>query len=789
MKKLFTLLFLTMSISIAAVASGYSTLWHSVDADHVPSKGRPRIHTTHMLVYAMNTKALLEQMRDLSFDPLNGTVLELPLPDGSFRDFHVWQSSMMEQPLAEHFPNIKTYTAYAIGNQTITAKIDFTEYGFSAMIYDGDNTSFIDPYSNENDDIYMVTYKNDQFRNANERMRCDVVTDNKNPINGDLHLGESTLPKNEAFHNTNDNGNPIGAKVQYGHNLHRYRLAISADHFYCQAATGTTSANPPTMAQCMSKIVTSINRVNGVYERDFSGMMIIVAKDTAIVWPAATGNTSGADPYTAAIDANSGQCLTTNQTQCDSKIGTANYDYGHIFTTGGGGLSGLGIVCSGNQKAQTVTGSPTPTGDGFDIDYVAHEMGHAWGCNHAFNDGTNGSCGGGNRNAGTAYEPASGTSIMNYAGICSPDDMQQHSDAYFHAISLKEENAYIELGAGHSCANDSNLNHLYATLPAFAATYAIPDSTPFELISPAITDSSADTANRFCWDQYDLGAAFSFNTGIPTVGPCFRSFNPSLSRTRVFPTMSNVLVGTVSYFGERLANTARTQHFCLTTRSFFHGYGTVLTPTDQITLNIQATGRFKVTSPAAGANWNGGTSQTVTWDVVNTTAAPISCDSVDIYISNSVANVLNDVWAYYIGKFPNTGTATFTSPNPAATLTQARVKVKGHNNVFFNVNAGYFTLTYNSGSAVTPNSVSNTVNTIGEVKVYPVPTNDVLHISTLNNNALSVSAVNTVGQLIWNGEMTHQLDIPVSSWAKGIYYIQILDKSSGDRVIRSVVVE
>lgn len=759
MKKTTVYLLLLWACSISLTAKAYNSIWTELDPYHVPSKGEQLVHPVNYKVYSLDNDFMKDFLFGLSDNIKQAGAIELPAPDGKYHEFAVWQYHMMEPGLERRHPDIRTFTAYAVDDPKVMAKIDYSLTGFHAMIYNGRNTYFIDPYSKLNDGNYICYYKRDHFVPLGQGMKCEFKDDDEE-LNGDalLRINNDGLP-NLQYRTTN------------GYVLRNYRLALACTGEYAVAVAGAN----PTAAAVLPHMVTSINRVNGVYETELSIILTLIANEDTLIF--LNGNT---DPYT---NNNGGTMLNQNQTTCSNRIGSANYDMGHVFSTGGGGIANLGCVCKNSSKAKGVTGSPNPIGDGFDIDYVAHEMGHQFGANHTFNNDINGSCNG-NANQGTAYEPSSGTTIMAYAGICPPDDIQQHSDAYFHAASLKEISSYIiSTPTIDNCPVKTNTNNKPVGIANFTASYTIPYKTPFELTAPIAVDSVADTLTTYCWEQWDLGDyGLSFaNTHL--AGPIFRSFSPDTNRTRIFPTISKVLAGILSYTGEKVPDTARSLTFINTIRAIYQGTGAVLIPDDNILLDAVSTGAannyqgFKVTSPSTAVTWQGLSLQNITWNVVGTDAAPVSCDSVDVYLSVDGGYT----WPYSLGRFVNNGSAAVTLPNPASTVTTSRIKVKGAGNVFFNVNGVNFTIAH--ATSVQQLALND------DIKVYPVPAGDQVHISTLVPHTFGLNISNTLGQQVWIGEMNDHTDIRVASWAKGVYYIRFTDKANGQQLTKQIIVK
>lgn len=627
-------------------------MWQDVDEATMRPAGErvivPSVYRTVSLDWAM-LNSLLADAPDGSTEVNAGVILSLPLPDGEYGRFQITRASVMHPDLAAKFPEIQTFAGVGIDDPTATVRLDTTPKGFHAMILSQNGRVFIDPYSNEGIDLYQSYFASDFVPNLPADFEPDVVIESAD-----------SAAKPEA----------ITGGISSGGQLRTYRLAMAATGEYTQFHGGTVPL-------AMAEITTAVNRVAGIYEREVAVTFELIANNDLIIY------TDGAtDPYSN----NDGfTMLGQNQTNLNSVIGSANYDVGHVFSTGGGGIAGLGVVC-GSSKAQGVTGLGSPVGDPFYVDYVAHEMGHQFAGNHTFN-GNAGSCGGGNRNGSTAYEPGSGSTIMAYAGICSPQNLQSNSDDYFHGISFDEIVSFTTVGGGNSCASISSTGNTPPTVNA-GSSYSIPLNTPFTLTGSA-TDPDGSASLTYSWEEFDLGAAGDPNSPSGNA-PIFRTFQPTTSPSRTFPQISDIVNNTQT-IGELLPSYARTMNFRLTARDNQLPAGGVANDSMTVTA-VSGTGPFLVTAPNTAVTWTGFATETVTWNVANSDQAPISCANVEIALSSDGGLTYPTV---LLASTANDGSADITVPNISSST--ARVRVACVNNIFFDISNANFNIQLGAG--------------------------------------------------------------------------------------------
>lgn len=627
-----------MAISIIPVVT-HAAIWQDLNEPEQAAKGlsasAPVYYRALKADAALLTQALaLAPLEDTSSD---GATLELPMPDGSMQQFEVVNSPMLSPELAQDYPEIETYAVRGIDNPAITGRLDMTAVGFHAMLSTPAGTVFIDPDDNAN---YRSFYKKD-FIAETEAATADRV----------CHLtheeGEVEGISAASFN--------YAARIVTSASRRIYRLAVTTTSGYSQVFN-----NSPSLI--FSNVVTAVNRVNQVYARDLGVLLQLNAVLANI----------NATPFEGLTIS---EALAKNQALLDASIGVDAYDLGHVFGVSGGGLAQLGAACTA-LKAHGFSGYPTPNNDVFYIDLLAHELGHQLNASHTFNGSTR-SCAGVNRAAASAVEPGSGSTIMAYAGICGAENLQDNSDAVFHATSIDQINNFVFSGAGSSCGSLASIFNGMPDVDA-GATVIIPQGTPFVLTIDELTDPYGDTLS-YQWDQMDTnGTATDAATFGQDLGdnPLFRSFVPKNTPTRYFPRLSTLLSG-VSDPAETLPTTDRSLNFRLTVRDGNSGVAD-----DDRVVNVNSgLGPFAITDVTqVGSNLN------IQWNPADTGAI---CSQLDVSLLSFSSDGQTycdsqDNPALDLGAIPNLASGTTQVPLPAdLSVTRARLMLSCSTNIFF----------------------------------------------------------------------------------------------------------
>lgn len=570
-----------------------------------------------------------------------GHVVYLPNYDGKVIAFTLKETPVFHPDLTKKYPGIRSFSGISLdGNHSV--KLSSSQKGLQSMIVNlkDRKTSFMEPLANRAGG-YVVYEKGsstnkDGFICDTEKLQQSVSRTIAPLVNDQL--------------------------------LRRFRIAVSTTGEYTDFHDGT-------VAGALAAINATLTRINGIFETDLGVTLELIANNDLVIFTDAS-----TDPYTGNLNSQVQSTLT-------SIIGEANYDVGHLFdkvetaAQNNGNAGFIGSVCSDNRKGSAFSSTSMPEGDVFDVDFVAHELGHQFGANHTWSFETEGT--------GVQAEPASGTTIMGYAGITGVNNVEPNSDDYFHFNSVQQIVDYL---GTVGCAQTTALTNSPPVVTPMG-DYIIPKGTAF-VLEGAATDADVGDVLTYTWEQVDDGVVTNTTFGPNNAGGAnFRSLPPTTDPARYFPRLSRVVSGNLTQTNpglseawETVSNIERDLNFAFTVRDNATGGGQLVSDLLKVEV-LNSAGPFTVTSQASNEVYDGGSTQEITWDVANTNVLPINAQRVDIFLSldggvtfpiTLADDVLND------------GSEEVVLPGDATNT--ARIMVKASDNVFFAVNASDFTI-------------------------------------------------------------------------------------------------
>lgn len=701
-----------LALAIAAPIVGFSQ-WKSTNLGSATVKeGKQNIEAAGL--YSLDTQVLKQQLANAParFSDLPGNVITLPNADGKMESYEVWEASNFAPGLQAKFPEIRAYVGIGIDDPTAYLRFSMSPKGIQTMTLRTGKSEFIEPYTVDGSK-YIV------FDSKTHRSQGDV------PF-------ECSTPETSAL--VNDSQDLVNANKSSTGVFKTFRLAQSVTGEYSQYFGGT-------VADAMGGINATMTRVNGVFEKDFALQLIIVDNNEDVVY-----TNAATDPYSSPSN------ISTTQTQLqntlNSVIGPDNYDIGHIFhRSGGGGNAGcIGCICNNANKGKGYTspGSGGPEGDWFDIDYVAHEMGHQLGANHTFTFGY--------EDTTAQVEPGSGSTIMGYAGITSYN-VQAHSDDYFTYKSILQVESNLQ---NKPCANNTTLTNQTPVVDA-GSDYNIPSGTAFVLTGSA-TDADGDTL-EYNWEQNDMGSGSTTNANsrvsfTKTTGPNFRS-NPYESEpVRYMPNFEYVLFKDITSTSttdenwwktkwESVTTVARQFNFTLTARDNNAEGGQ--TNTDAMKVIVKNVGPFKVANPIQGQDVDLGTNtMLVEWDVAGTDANDINTENVKISLSTDNGNT----FTVLSESTSNDGSETVTIPNGTVATGNCRILIEAVDNIYYAVSRP-FNLIGTMGVVDMNNNM-----TIG---IYPNPSEGQFYVKAngISKGDIKTTIFDAAGRIVYNQTKTH----------------------------------
>lgn len=570
--------------------------------------------------------------------------IQLPTAEGTVEKFAVYSNPVMEKSLAEKY-GLGSYVGVGIDDPSKYVRFSTSPTEIQSMIIKDGKFQFIEPVTADKK-IYGVFYKT-QRTDSEQGFTC-MEGKKEQDFHSLREAGKNKLA------GINITGRPAASMYR------TYRLALSVTGEYTALFGGVAGA--------LAQMNNTMTRVNGVFEKEFAIHLNIQNLPNIIYANAAN------DPYTNNLNNQLQQTLT-------AQVGNANYDIGHVFNAAGGnGNAGcVGCICTDPTAAQprgkgsAFTQNQNPMGDTFDIDYVAHEMGHQLGGNHTYSTVT--------ESSGVNVEPGGGTTIMAYAGITA-NNVQMNSDAYFHYSSINQILTNLEGKVGCGVAQNIANNNAPAITPLIS--YNIPKGTAYYLDANAV-DANGDQFT-YNWEQYDsVGSTSSISGdsgwGFNPEGSLTRSYPAVASGRRYFPSLPIVMSGKLTNKDtwETVSYIPRVLHYAVSVRD--NNPNRPLTISAENTVTVGNDGPFKFKGLTASSTLYNNAANTISWDVANTNLAPYNTANVKIEYTTDLNN--GSAWTELVASTPNDG--SFEIQMPATLQGNIKLRISAVGNIFYAV--------------------------------------------------------------------------------------------------------
>ena len=586
--------------------------------------------------------------------------IDFPNEKGKLEFFSLKETKTLSKKIQSKYPNIRTFRGYSDARKNVILRITFSPLGISGTLRTPKGFIFLQPQKYSNTE--HIFYDSNRHIDVGEKLFCKTNSHKNNSLIKKLNKKKS---------------NKIINRVPKS-----FRIAIAASGEYTEFWGDNNNQNGTNSEDAFAAVVSTINRLNEIMEVDL-GIRLIIVSDASLMYEDKTS-----DPFNSNFASEIHSTLS-------SLVGEENYDLGHLFHRGqaSGDAGSVGNVCVNDNKDRAYSAHPFTATNGssglflndyFDLDFVLHEVGHQFGATHTYAYDP--------EPFGVSSEPGSGSTIMSYAGFVSGENMQRHSDPYFHYHSIQDVESYVDNVSCHSNVNSLNQK---PTVNAGEDFY-IPKGTAYYLKANAF-DSDNDNLT-YCWEQLDSGQVNASNFGPDLLtGSINRSIPPSENQTRNIPNISKILNGnlvssnpTLFSSWETVSNVERTLTWGVTVRdrseSNPNGMGQISQDVKKIFVTETA-GPFRIVSnDSTDIVWKSGSNQKIIWDVANTDKAPISTERISVFLSVDGGENFSIPLAENI---QNNGEAYIIVPGNITTE-RARIKISADNNIYFAVNTSSF---------------------------------------------------------------------------------------------------